>query len=374
MNEPDPAPVLRPGAGGGVGLADAVEPFLAGPEPVAAGFVVLGARDGEILEHAAGGWAVAYGERAGRPVPLPEAERVPMTPDTVFDVASLTKVFTALVAVALAERGVLDLDAPVSHVLPGFPPVPPRALLTHTGGLAPETDLGPYRGRAERLAAVAACPVGPRGRYLYSDLGLIAVGAAAEAAAGLPLDRLVADLVTGPLGLADTGYLPGPASVPRIAATEFQPWTGRGVVRGTVHDENAFHLGGVAGHAGIFSTARDLAVLGQAMLGGGRYGGTRLLGARWARRMLTDHNAGLGPGAARGLGWQLDQPDWMGPLASPTAFGHTGFTGTSLVADPANGALLVLLTNRVHPTRERGTGNACRRAAARALARALALP
>ncbi len=169
----------------------------------------------------------------------------------------------------------------------------------------------------------------------------------------------------------DTGYRPPRAVWPRVAATEYQPWTGRGIVRGTVHDENAYHLGGVAGHAGVFSTARDLAVLGQALLNGGGYGPARVLGEPWVRRMLADHNAGLGPGTARGLGWQLNQPDWMGELATPTAFGHTGFTGTSLVADPANGALLVLLSNRVHPTRERSNGNALRRAPARELARAL---
>ncbi|ONK13370.1 serine hydrolase domain-containing protein [Streptomyces sp. MP131-18] len=351
-------------------LVPAAEPFLAGPEPSAAGFVLLAARGGVIVEHAARGWAVAFGERDGRAVPLPAAERVPMARDTVFDVASLSKVFTGVVVVALAERGLLDLDAPVSRWLAGFPAVPLRDLLTHTGRFEPEMDLGPFAGRAARLAAIAARPPGPPG-YRYSDLGLIAAGAAAEAAADRPLDRLVAELVTGPLEMHDTGYRPPRAVWPRVAATEYQPWTGRGVVRGTVHDENAYHLGGVAGHAGVFSTARDLAVLGQAMLNGGRYGPARLLGADLVRQMLSDHNAGLGPGTARGLGWQLNQPDWMGELASPTAFGHAGFTGTSLVADPANGALLVLLANRVHPTRERGTGNALRRAPARELARAL---
>ncbi|WP_181727433.1 serine hydrolase [Streptomyces sp. PT12] len=336
------------------------------------GFVLLAARHGVIVEHAARGWALAHGERDGRPFALPARERVPMARDTVFDVASLTKVFTALVALRLAERGVLDLDAPVSAHVPGFPELSPRTLLTHTGGLPAEIDLGPYPDRAARLAAVAAAPPGPPG-YRYSDLGPIAVGAAAEAAAGRPLDALVAELVTEPLGLADTGFLPPRERLPRIAATEYQPWTGRGVIRGAVHDENAHHLGGVAGHAGLFSTASDLAVLAQTLLNGGEFGGTRLLAPASVRDMLTDHNAGrgLGPGAARGLGWQLNQPDWMGDLASPTAFGHTGFTGTSLVADPATGVLLVLLTNRVHPTRAHGTGHAWRRAPARELARAV---
>ncbi|MDT0343429.1 serine hydrolase domain-containing protein [Streptomyces litchfieldiae] len=351
-------------------LVPAVEPFLGGPEPSCPGFVLLAARHGVVVAHEARGLAVRYGARDGRVVELPEEARVPMRPDTVFDLASLSKVFTAVVAVCLAERGVLDLDAPVSRYLAGFPPVAVRRLLTHTGGFAPEMDLGPFPDRAARLAAVAAQPPGPPG-YRYSDLGLIAVGAACEAAAGRQLDELVGELITGPLGLADTGYRPPAGLLPRIAATEYQPWTGRGVVRGTVHDENAYHLGGVAGHAGIFSTAADLAVLGQMMLNGGRYGGVTVLGERWVREMLTNHNGDLGRDAARGLGWQLDQPGWMGELASPTAFGHAGYTGTSLVADPAAGVLLVLLTNRVHPTRDRGTDSAYRRAPARELARAV---
>ncbi|WP_053170857.1 serine hydrolase domain-containing protein [Streptomyces sp. SBT349] len=371
----DPARVAR--------IVPAAETFLTGQDAAYPGFVLLAARNGVIVEHAARGWAVAHavapGARDGRPVPLPAAERTPMARDTVFDVASLTKLFTAVVVVALAERGVLDLDAPVTRHLPGFPPLTPRRLLAHTAGLPPEADLGGLPDRAARLAAVTALAAGTPGAagapeppvHRYSDVGLIALGAAAEEAAGRPLDALVAELVTGPLALNDTGYRPPPERLGRIAATEYQPWTGRGVVRGTVHDETAYHLGGVAGHAGIFSTAHDLAVLAQALLNGGRYGGTRLLGADAVGEMLTDHNAGLGRAAARGLGWQLDQPDWMGELASPTAFGHTGFTGTGLVADPATGVLLVLLTNRVHPTRDRGAGHAWRRAPARELARAV---
>jgi CubicO group peptidase (beta-lactamase class C family) len=330
------------------------------------GFVLLAARDGVIVTHAARGWAVRW-----------RGERVPMRPDTVFDIASLTKLFTAVVVARLAERGVLDLDAPVGRYLPGFRPVVPVwRLLTHTAGLPPWADLGPYPDNAARLAAIGEADLAypPGTGYAYSDLGLIAAGAVAEAAAGRPLDELVAAHVTRPLGLADTGFTPPPALLPRIAATEYQPGTGRGLVRGEVHDENAYYLGGVAGHAGIFSTAADLAALAQAMLNGGRLGERRLLSEEWTRRVLTNHNAGLGPAAARGLGWQLDQPWYMDALASPGSFGHTGFTGTSLVADPRTGSLLVLLTNRVHPSRERGTDSAYRRAPARVLARAAGLP
>ncbi|RKN41859.1 serine hydrolase domain-containing protein [Streptomyces hoynatensis] len=352
-------------------IAPACAAFLRPPARAYPGFVVLAARHGVVVVHEAGGDAVRYGAE-GTVAP------VPMRPDTVFDVASLSKLFTAVVVVRLAERGLLDLDAPVSGYLPGFPAVPVRSLLTHTSGLPAEIDLGPYPDHAARLAAIAAQPPAyrPGTGYLYSDLGPITAAAVAERVTGRRLDALVAELVTGPLGLADTGYRPlerppGPAELARTAATERQPWTGRGMVHGTVHDENAYHLGGVAGHAGIFSTARDLAVLGQTMLNGGRYGRVRLLGEEWASRMLTEQNAGLGPAASRGLGWQLNQPGYMDELASPTAFGHSGFTGTSLVADPATGVLLVLLTNRVHPTRDQGADGAYRRAPARELARAV---
>ena len=373
----DPAPLAE--------LVPALAAFLDGPEPAFAGFVVLAARNGVVVTHAAGGHAVRYAERGGAVVELPAADRVPMARDTVFDVASLSKLFTALVVVRLAERGVVALDAPISAWLPGFPEVTVRSLLTHTGGWPAEIALGEHPDRAARLAAVGAEPLEspPGTRYRYSDLGPIALGALVERAAGAPLDALVAELVTEPLGLTDTRYRPPAELRERCAATEYQPWTGRGMLRGEVHDENAHYLGGVAGHAGLFSTAGDLAVLGQTLLDGGALGdgggsgdggapgGVRLLGAEWVAEMLRQQNAGLGPEAARGLGWQLNQPSIMGELASPTAFGHGGFTGTSLVADPATGVLLVVLTNRVHPRRDRGTDGAYRRAPAAVLARAL---
>ncbi|MFD5320270.1 serine hydrolase domain-containing protein [Streptomyces sp. NPDC127098] len=345
-------------------IVPAAEAFLDGPDTAYPGFVLLAARHGVVVAHEARGFAVRHG-----------GESVPMRRDTVFDLASLSKLYTAVVVVRLAERGLLDLDDPVGRWLPVFRGAEPtvRRLLTHTSGLPAWLDLEPYQDDAARLAVIAALdPVG-RGGYRYSDLGLIVLGALAERVAGRGLDALVAELVTDPLGLADTRYNPPAAWRDRIAATEYQPWTGRGMVRGSVHDENAYRMGGVAGHAGVFATAWDVAVLAQAVLDGGGYGGARLLGERWVREMLTDHNRGLGDGAARGLGWQLNQPGYMGRLASPTAFGHTGFTGTSVVADAATGVLLVLLTNRVHPARDRGRDGAYRLAPAAALAAAAGL-
>src|SRR5205814_7003907 len=141
-------------------------------------------------------------------------------------------------------------------------------------------------------------------------------------------------------------YLPATASRDRIAATEYRP--GAGILRGVAHDENVAPLDGVAGHAGMFSTARDLAVFCQMLLDGGRYGDVRILREDTVRAMLVNANARF-PGDDHGLGVDLNQPWYMGPLASPVSFGHTGFTGTSLVVDPRSGAILILLTNQVHP-------------------------
>jgi CubicO group peptidase (beta-lactamase class C family) len=182
----------------------------------------------------------------------------------------------------------------------------------------------------------------------------------------------VRELVTGPLGLRDTGFRPltwlSPADArARLVATA----THRR--RGAVHDPNAYALGGVAGHAGLFSTAHDLAVACQTLVNGGEYAGRRLLAESTVRGMLTDRNRGVPPGraAAHGLGVDLDQPWYMGRLASPVTFGHTGFTGTSLVVDPARRAVLVVLTNRIHPSARVAGVNPMRRELAGVLADAL---
>lgn len=194
-------------------------------------------------------------------------------------------------------------------------------LLAHRSGLpatAPAGDVATVR------------PTGPPGEYRYSDVGMILLGRLLQEATGTPLDVLLERHITGPLGLADTGFRP--AFSERIVATEAKP--GRGLVRGAVHDETAYALGGVAGHAGIFSTAHDLAVFGHSLLG------------------------------ATTRGFAVDQPSFMGRLASPHTFGHTGFTGTSIVVDPRRKAVVVLLTNRVHPDRSWGGVNEARVAVA----------
>ena len=158
----------------------------------------------------------------------------------------------------------------------------------------------------------------PGTQYLYSDINLLTLGFIVEKLTGSPLDAVVHDRIAAPLGMADTGYNPPAAKLDRIAATEFEANPPRGMVRGEVHDENAWSLGGVAGHAGVFSTAGDMAVLAQAILNGGSYRGQRILRPETVRSMLTNYNQAF-PGNEHGLGFELDQMWYMGALASPVA-------------------------------------------------------
>ena len=198
------------------------------------------------------------------------------------------------------------------------------------------------------------------GTYAYSDLNMLLLQHVLERITGRSLDVLVHDGITRPLGMTETRFGPCPGA----AATEDQrrPWAkaDRGMLRGVVHDENAWALGGVAGHAGLFSTGRDLAVFCRTLLAGGSYGPARILGPDFVELLLTPP----------GLGFALDQPWFMGELAGRGAAGHTGFTGTSLVLDPATDTFLVLLANAVHP-RRRQPDSTPRAAAATRLARAV---
>jgi CubicO group peptidase (beta-lactamase class C family) len=347
--------------------------------PLYPGAVVLAARDGVIATHTAMGYALRYSDDT--PTELPRDQWIPMRGDTIFDLASLSKLFTALVAVQQAERGALDLDARVTAYLPGFGQhgkdvITVRQLLTHTSGLRPDLPFYNYPTRAEQEAALdAETPqAAPGTAYIYSDLNLIALQFVLEKATGRPLDALVRDDVTRPLHMTDTGYNPAPSLRPRIAATEYEhvppAQADRGLVWGQVHDENAWALGGVAGHAGVFSTAHDLAVLAQALLDGGRYGRARVLSEDGVRLLFTDFNQAF-PGDSHGLGFELDQRWYMDGLSSPVSAGHTGYTGTSIVIDPLSHSFAILLTNRVHPSREWGSINPARRAVARDLARAV---
>ncbi|GAA2281292.1 serine hydrolase domain-containing protein [Streptomyces atrovirens] len=321
-----------------------------GERPWAAGAVLVVGRGPVLALEEAAGWAVryaAYDEETDTPVELPPAERVPMTVDTPFDLASLTKLFTSVAAVQQIERRTLGIDARVGAYLPDFTAaarhgITVRQLLTHTSGLRPELPLYDCADDAERLALLRAeRPVGVPGTYCYSDLNMLLLQHVLERVTGRALDVLVRDGITRPLGMTATGFGPCPSA----AATEDQrrPWAkaDRGMLRGEVHDENAWALGGVAGHAGLFSTAGDLAVFCRTLLAGGSYGPARILGPDYVDLLFTPP----------GLGFALDQPWFMGELAGRGAAGHTGFTGTSLVLDRVTDTYVILLANTVHPRR-----------------------
>ncbi|MEZ4596667.1 MAG: serine hydrolase domain-containing protein [Chloroflexota bacterium] len=336
-----------------------LEAGLAGrPHPACPGAVALVLRDGETVAEDAVGHALRYADASGSE--LPAAEQVPMSSDTLFDLASLTKLFTTVVLLSLVDDGALTLDSPIHAWLPSFSvgvrrSVSVRHLLSHTSGLPAWLQLWDGHPDADaRRAAVLGAPLerGAGAAFAYSDLGFMVAGWLAEAVTGTPLARLVEQRVCRPLGMADAGFLPSPGLVPRIAATEDESYAGRGMLRGAVHDENAWCLGGAVGHAGVFATARDVARLGEMIRLGGALDGVRVLGEGTAAEMCADQlPAHLDPGFRQGLGVRIGDPGFMGRLSGPLTVGHTGFTGTSLVVDCARGLTVVLLTNRVHPSR-----------------------
>jgi CubicO group peptidase (beta-lactamase class C family) len=330
-----------------------------------------------VADSAASAVAIAVG-RHGRLVHLAGYGRTDwgagageVNDSTIFDLASVTKVVaTTTAAMMLEDEGRLELDRPVRDYVPELADsakagVTVRMLLTHRGGFEAGAPLHrTARGMGEYLALIDARPLRapPGTRTEYSDWDLVLLQAVVERVTGRPLDAFLADRLFLRLGLRETGFRPAPALLPRIAATERTPE--RGLIRGEVHDPNAWALGGVAGHAGLFASARDLAVFAQMLLNGGEYGGTRYLRpetlARWT--------APQGPGSSRALGW--DTPSGAssaGHFFSPRSFGHTGYTGTSLWVDPERGTFVVLLTNRVNPTAANQKHVALRRAVADAV-------
>lgn len=338
--------------------------------PLYPGAVALVMHDGRVSDHAVVGDAVSYGSGDEGPVPLPPDDRVAMALDTVFDVASVTKLFTAVTTLALADEGVLTLDAPVAPVLPEWADdlrgaITVRQLLTHTSGLpAGAPRLWELPSQAQRTAAVTSIsPVrAPGTGFEYSCAGYIILGLLLERVTGSRLPRLVEHAILEPLGLADTAFRPGRRLAGRIAATEWQPHVGRGIVHGEVHDETSWSLGGTAGNAGLFSTATDLARFGEMLRCGGELDGVRVVDAESVRALATDQlPAHIDPGYRHGLGPRIGDASFMGALAGHRAYGHTGFTGTSLVVDPSLATVTVLLTNRVHPSREWSDVSAARR-------------
>ncbi|WP_328335368.1 MULTISPECIES: serine hydrolase domain-containing protein [unclassified Streptomyces] len=283
----------------------------------------------------------------------------------LWDLASVTKPVAGLAVMALIDAGTLALTDTVGTHLPEYrggdkAHLTLHQLLAHTSGLPGQVPL--YRENPTRTALLDAVrklpPTAPPGtRVQYSSQGFILLGLIAEAATGRPLDRLVTELVCAPLGMADTGFTPDAAGRARAVATEDCPWRGR-MVTGEVHDENAAVLGGVAAHAGLFATLGDMERLGRSLAGGGR----ELLRPATFALMTAGHTDGLAQ--RRGLAWQGQDPvgSPVGDSFGPASYGHTGFTGTSLWVDPAAGRYAVLLTNRVHPSRDGDGITAVRRA------------
>ena len=292
----------------------------------------------------------------------------PMSAGTLFDLASLTKVVaTTTTVLALAGGGQLGLDDPAARYLPGFTalrdgPVTIRHLLTHTSGLPDTRKFYQWcSSRPELLRDLFATPLEapPGTRVVYSDLGFLALGEIVAAVAGKPLDAAVRELVTAPLGMASTGYAPlaGPsgAASGRFAATERRadgtPWNG------TVHDENARLMGGVAGHAGLFSVAADLAAFCA------WWAGDADVPVPVTLRREAESAQTRGLGGSRGLGWVRggDRYDILGGSWPASAVSHTGFTGTSVALDSPSGVWAVLLTNSVHFSRDATAVKALRR-------------
>lgn len=264
---------------------------------------------------------------------------------TLFDLASITKMFVTVAALRLGPS-TLDLDEPLSRWLPSFAHgsvVTPRHLLTHTSGLPAIMPLVTLPAEA-RVNAVLQAPLltAPGKAFEYSCIGFILLGFLLERITGTTLPALIHEDIVASLSLDSTGFVPDPGQA--VAATEFQPALGRGLVSGVVHDETSWSLGGTTGNAGIFSTAVDLARFGEALRCG------ELLKASVMAEMTRNHlPPGADPGFGQGFGVRLNAPAFMGPLEG---YGHTGFTGTSLVVDPSRQLVVVLLTNRVHPSRE----------------------
>jgi len=306
------------------------------------GAVVLVGRQGRIV------WRQAYGNRALEPAP----EGISI--DTIYDLASLTKVVaTATSIMILVERGMIRMGDPVSRYIPEFAASGKRnitveQLLVHRSGLIADNDIKDYQeGTARALENIwNLAPVAETGtRFIYSDVNYIVLGELVRRVSGISLDRFASENIFRPLGMKDTGFTPAAELKGRIAPTENK--------RGEVHDPRSFLLGGVAGHAGLFSTADDLAIYCQMMLNGGEYRGIRILSPLGVRRMMEPRASGgnATDGMARGIGWDVVTgfSANRGDLFPVGSVGHTGFTGTGLWIDPSSETFVVFLSNRVHP-------------------------
>jgi beta-N-acetylhexosaminidase len=295
-----------------------------------------------------------------------DAKGSKVAPDTIYDVASLTKpIITATALMMLYEQKLLDLDAPVERYLPEFgcaavsDPNPAwrssitvGMLMLHDAGLPAHRDFyNRTSGKHGVLARVAAEPLvrEPGKEIEYSDLGFILLGAIAERLTGISLDEFARENILKPLGMHHSLFNPLPKMRARIAPTEHDREFRRRLIHGEVHDENAWTMGGVAGHAGLFSTAGDIAIFAQMMLNGGIFAHRRILNRATIKDFTTRRIVG---DSAAALGWDVPtEPSSSGHYFSTRSYGHLGFTGTSVWIDPDRKLFVVLLTNRIHPTR-----------------------
>ena len=327
------------------------------------GAVVLIWHDGEVA------YRKAFGSRSLEP------RREAMTADTIFDLASLTKVVATTTAVMqLVQKGELRVNDPVAKYIPEFAQngkedITIRELLTHFSGLEEDLDLTPpWQGRetAYRKAFAEKPVYTPGSRFLYSDINFIVLGALVERVADEPLEQYCRQHIFAPLGMTHTRFLPPESWRPNIAPTEFDE-QGK-MLRGVVHDPTARSMGGVAGQAGLFSTADDLAKFAEALLNG-----SSVLSPEMVEKMTSPQQPPAAP-VLRGFGWDIDSPlsSNRGDLLPVGSFGHTGFTGTSLWIDPTTRTIIILLTNAVHP-RGKGSAIALRSKLATAVAAALQL-
>lgn len=311
------------------------------------GAVLIVGHDGKVA------YRKAYGNRALEP------KREPMTLDTIFDVASLTKVIATTTAVMqLVEQGKIRLNDPLAKYLPEFAQngkedITIRQLLTHYSGLAPDLDLTtPWESKntAYQLAFVEPPETTPGSGFIYSDINFIMLGALVEKISGEPLDVYTEKHIFAPLKMTHTRFVPPASWRPKIAPTQYDE--NNHMLRGVVHDPTSRRMGGVAGHAGLFSTADDLAKFAQTLLNGG----DGILSPLAVAKMTSPETPPSAP-ILRGFGWDIDSPfsSNRGDLLPVGSFGHTGFTGTSIWIDPTTKTYIILLTNSVHP---RGKGNA----------------
>jgi len=346
----------------GLGVIDSIvqEAIRDGQIP---GAVVLVGHDGQVI------YRKAFGERSLEP------RREAMTVDTIFDLASLTKVVATTTAVMqLVQKGQIRVNEPVAKYIPEFAEngkeeITIRELLTHFSGLPQDLDLSqPWEGRETALRmAYAAKPIyTPDSRFLYSDVNFIVLGALVERVSGMPLQEFCEKNIFAPLKMTHTRFLPPAFWLPKIAPTQYDEHDK--MLRGVVHDPTVRRMGGVAGQAGLFSTADDLAKFAQALLGG-----SAILSPLTVEKMTTPQQPPTSD-VLRGFGWDIDSPysSNRGDLLPVGSFGHTGFTGTSLWIDPTTRTYIIVLTNAVHP-RGKGSAVALRSKIATAVAAALPL-